>query len=123
MQGSGGFSYLANRIRARRNLPTVQSLVRAPIVWLDANLELKKKEKEDEARKEAKASRLAAKGRSSTTAAPPESSLALSHKNKPKQTRTNSGEAERHVLSKMSGTEDSDQESLPASRQRRRAPG
>lgn len=40
IQGAGGFSYLAERVRARRGEVTVTELVRYPIVWLQADLEL-----------------------------------------------------------------------------------
>ena len=44
IQGAGGFSYLAERVRTLRGLSTVNSLVRVEIVWLDAAKEAKKHE-------------------------------------------------------------------------------
>jgi len=58
VQGAGGFSYLAGRVRARRGLRTDDSLVRTPMVWLDARLELKKKEEDDLAKAAAKQARI-----------------------------------------------------------------
>jgi hypothetical protein len=40
IQGAGGFSYLAERVRTRRGEVTVKELVRYPIIWLQAELEL-----------------------------------------------------------------------------------
>jgi hypothetical protein len=74
VQGSGGFSYLAERVRARRSQraaaahdaggggeggggarwPTWQALVRTPIVWLDARQELAKRQADDAAKLQAK---------------------------------------------------------------------
>jgi hypothetical protein len=34
VQGAGGYSYLAERVRARRGLPTIQALVKTPMTWL-----------------------------------------------------------------------------------------
>lgn len=43
IEGAGGFSYLAERVRERRGKLTVKELVRSPIVWLQADLEHEQK--------------------------------------------------------------------------------
>ncbi len=59
IQGAGGFSYLAERVRSRRGWNTVSTLVRVPIIWLDANLELLAKRLQDEERARQKAGSVA----------------------------------------------------------------